>query len=421
MQAEKVSSHWTVRYMDRKPYFVRAMKVDEYYLFTFLNGEQIFKELGKGGTNPFDEFLYSDAQRMPVTDISLSEDAKEAIHEFQRTLIYDVPTESYRMLGYRSGRSGIGLMGIQYQSLLQKNMGILQIILIVLSVFGGLYVIGWGVFSRRTLIEPVETMVGAMEVAGAGDLSVRLKEEAYYQELVCMNTQFNRMLGEIERLKIHVYEEKISRQNAELKFLQLQINPHFFLNAMNLIYSLALTRQTDRIKDLVACLMRHTRFVLKSRKKRITIKEELEHIGNFMEIQRVRYNYPIIFEVSIKEDMKQESIAPFLLYIFVENSVKYGLASEDKGISVQVRIDREVREGIPGILFQVKDQGNGFSEEILQKLAAGENIVDERGEEHYGIANAVQRLEILYQGKAWICFKNDAGAKVEFWVPMEGA
>lgn len=101
--------------------------------------------------------------------------------------------------------------------------------------------------------------------------------------------------------------------------------------------------------------------------------------------------------------------------------MKYGLASEDKGISVQVRIDREVREGIPGILFQVKDQGNGFSEEILQKLAAGENIVDERGEEHYGIANAVQRLEILYQGKAWICFKNDAGAKVEFWVPMEGA
>ena len=82
------------------------------------------------------------------------------------------------------------------------------------------------------------------------------------------------MVSEIEKLKIDVYEEQLNRQNSELKFLLLQINPHFFLNALNILYTLALTRQTDKIKELVAHLMKHSRYILKARNEKIEVEED---------------------------------------------------------------------------------------------------------------------------------------------------
>lgn len=89
------------------------------------------------------------------------------------------------------------------------------------------YVVGWSWFNRKTLVHPVDKLVKAMEEVENGNLHVKVEEEAYYQEFRCLNYQFNRMVSEIEKLKIDVYEEQLNRQNSELKFLLLQINPHF--------------------------------------------------------------------------------------------------------------------------------------------------------------------------------------------------
>ncbi len=71
-----------------------------------------------------------------------------------------------------------------------------------------------------------------------------------------MGGAFNAMMSEVERLRINVYEEQLNKQKEELQRLQLQVNPHFFLNTLNIIYNLAKVKNYELILDMTMSLIR---------------------------------------------------------------------------------------------------------------------------------------------------------------------
>ena len=409
---ESFSNDWVARKIGDKVYFVRTM---------YMAGDSFLKVIEKGENNPFSLLFFTDENRKAISDEKLSASAEQQIKDFGQELIYNDPREAVTVIGSASDRTGLSLIGLRYKSFLQKNIGALQLLLAMFMMLAVAYVVGWSWFNRKTLVHPVDKLVKAMEEVENGNLHVKVEEEAYYQEFRCLNYQFNRMVSEIEKLKIDVYEEQLNRQNSELKFLLLQINPHFFLNALNILYTLALTRQTDKIKELVAHLMKHSRYILKARNEKIEVEEELKHIENFIEIQRIRYTYPILFTREGEEELEDCLIPPMMLYTFVENSVKYGLVDEAEGVHITLQIEKSREEEKQGYYFRIRDSGPGYAEDVLPVLNSGDTLLDRRGEEHYGVANVVQRLAILYHGDAEIKFENgtEGGAAVEIWLPEE--
>lgn len=419
---ESPANDWFARKLGDRVYFIRTMKMLGYYLTVYMDGTAFLGTIENDRNSPFDTLFFTDENRGAVGDVVLSENVKKKIRDFGQELIYDGPGEPYTVIGSSSSRTGLCLAGLIYKSFLQKNIAVLQILLVIFLLLAVLYVTGWSLFNRKTLVDPVDKLVKAMEEVEQGNLQVKVEEDAYYQEFCCLNYQFNRMVSEIEKLKIDIYEEQLNRQNSELKFLQLQINPHFFLNALNILYTLALTKQTDKIKDLVAHLMKHSRYILKARNERIEVEEELKHIDNFIEIQRIRYTYPIRFEREGTQALEECRIPPMLLYTFVENSVKYGLVEETEGVHITLCIEKREEEGRAEYYFCIRDRGPGYAQEVLPDLNSGDTILDRRGEEHYGVANVVQRLSILYHGEANIKFGNaeGGGAQVEIRLPAGG-
>lgn len=419
---EPFVNNWCARKLGDKVYFIRTMKTLGYYLTVCLDGTAFLGTIEDDKNSPFDTLFFTDENRDPVGDAVLSEAVEEQIGGFDQELIYNVPGEPYTVIGSSSSRTGLCLVGLLYKSFLQKNIAVLQILLVIFLLLAVLYVTGWSLFNRKTLVDPVGKLVKAMEEVEKGNLKVKVEEDAYYREFCCLNYQFNRMVSEIEKLKIDIYEEQLNRQNAEVKFLQLQINPHFFLNALNILYTLALTKQTDKIKDLVARLMKHSRYILKTGNEKIGVEEELNHIANFVEIQRIRYTYPIRFEREGTQALADCRIPPMLLYTFVENSVKYGLVEEAEGVHITLFIEKREEEGRAEYYFCILDRGPGYAQEVLPDLNSGDTILDRRGEEHYGVANVVQRLSILYHGEADIKFGNAeaGGAQVEIRLPAGG-
>ena len=418
---ESFSNEWVARKIGDKVYLVRTMHTLGYYLTVYMDGEPFLKVIEKGENNPFSLLFFTDENRKAISDEKLSASAEQQIKDFGQELIYNDPREAVTVIGSASDRTGLSLIGLRYKSFLQKNIGALQLLLAMFMMLAVAYVVGWSWFNRKTLVHPVDKLVKAMEEVENGNLHVKVEEEAYYQEFRCLNYQFNRMVSEIEKLKIDVYEEQLNRQNSELKFLLLQINPHFFLNALNILYTLALTRQTDKIKELVAHLMKHSRYILKARNEKIEVEEELKHIENFIEIQRIRYTYPILFTREGEEELEDCLIPPMMLYTFVENSVKYGLVDEAEGVHITLQIEKSREGEKQGYYFRIRDSGPGYAEDVLPVLNSGDTLLDRRGEEHYGVANVVQRLAILYHGDAEIKFENgtEGGAAVEIWLPEE--
>ena len=107
-------------------------------------------------------------------------------------------------------------------------------------------------------------------------------ERANSTEFQIMNSSFNRMIKEIKELKIDNYEKQIERKNAELRHLQAQVNPHFFLNSLNIIFNLATAGEYRLIQDLAKSLANYFRFVFRSSSYFVTLADEIRHTENYL-------------------------------------------------------------------------------------------------------------------------------------------
>ena len=104
-----------------------------------------------------------------------------------------------------------------------------------------------------------------------------------------MTDTFNTMMDEIHKLKINVYEEQLATQRSELKHLQLQINPHFLFNSLNIVYHLASVKNLALIQEMILCLVQYFRFMFRSNSHFVSLSDELDHTRNYLTIQQMRF------------------------------------------------------------------------------------------------------------------------------------
>lgn len=235
-----------------------------------------------------------------------------------------------------------------------------------------------------------------------------------------MNKTFERMTHEIRKLKIDVYEEKLKHQRAELRHLQLQINPHFFLNSLNIIYNLATVRDYVLIQEMTKCLVTYFRYMFRSNSYFVPLIEELTHTANYCRIQELRLPDKLTYSVQqVDEPLAMAEVPPLIIHTMVENIVKHALSMEGT-IHVEVTVSEWLDDNQERQLgIRIRDNGPGFPEHILSRLRDG---TWSQGEgEQVGIWNVKKRLRLLYQNRASISFSNHplGGAVVDIRIPMQ--
>ncbi|MBC8046165.1 MAG: histidine kinase, partial [Fimbriimonadaceae bacterium] len=115
----------------------------------------------------------------------------------------------------------------------------------------------------------------------------------------------------------------IQQQKAELTFLRSQINPHFLFNSLNNIYSLIYQR-SDKALSAVQKLSELLRYMLYEEKETVLLDDEIKYLENYIDLQKIRYDYEIPFNMEIKNPSQKIMITPLLLIPFVENAFKHG-------------------------------------------------------------------------------------------------
>jgi two-component system sensor histidine kinase YesM len=252
-----------------------------------------------------------------------------------------------------------------------------------------------------------------------GDMEARIVLKPTSEEFMIVNETFNNMVDQIHDLKISVYEEQLSKQKAEFEYLQLQVNPHFFLNSLNVIYRMSQAGKVDLIQEMTLCLIKYFRYMFRNDSRFVPLKDELEHVLNYMRIQEMRLPGSFNYLLDIPEFLLNTPVPPLIIQNFAENTVKYALTLDYK---VNFTVNAEYVEIMskPYVKIIIKDTGKGYPEEILDRLRAGEKIYDENGE-HIGIWNVRNRLKHLYSGVASIEFSNaePSGAVIEITIPRE--
>lgn len=252
------------------------------------------------------------------------------------------------------------------------------------------------------------------------DIYLNQKKDEGPLEIVYASEQFKKMYREIQSLRIDVYEKELAEKKIMLEYTQTQIRPHFFLNCMSVVQSMAELHHEEDIVQILDVLSEYMRYVLKDTFKLRCVNEEVKHVCNYMEMQKLCKPNTFVFNVMVEEDVQRCEILPLLLQVFAENAVKHGLIS-GRCIEITIYITSMEIESEKYLYISVSDTGKGFSDEVLE-LIEKQKPIEYDGCEHIGIYNTLQRIQMFYGEKAEVKFSNmrkNYGAVVEIILPME--
>ena len=162
-------------------------------------------------------------------------------------------------------------------------------------------------------------------------------------------------------------------------------------------------------------MVQHMRYLARREDEPVTVAMELEHIRNYMEIQKLRYPGQFSYTIEVEPECEQAAVYPLVLHSFVENAVKHGVDPEKES-----RIAIAVSRGKDRLIFVVTDNGAGFLPELLDTLNESSGEAKLYGLSGVGIANCKSRLALHYREEAMVRFANiePSGARVEISFPF---
>lgn len=325
----------------------------------------------------------------------------------------------YLMISVPSASGPYAMLAVIKDNSILTGLSYLQNFLWILIAALVLFMISFVLRIRRLVLIPMQQLMDAVSRIRSGNFDVHFTDKNSSDDFCEISTNFESMASEIQRLRIDVYEAKVARQETELQYLKLQINPHFIINCLNVINNLALMNKNSLVSDMSRYLGNHLRYTMEESSVDL-LKKEMACVQNYLEIQKLRFGDCIRAHISMEEDFSGVMIPPLIIQTFIENTVKYQVvAGEITEIFISVRREPAPREHY--IAIDIRDTGEGFSDHILQCIKENRKIVDQRGE-HYGIQNVKQRLKLIYHDSAKITISNHpstGGAFIQMEIPED--
>lgn len=262
---------------------------------------------------------------------------------------------------------------------------------------------------------PLLKLTSAMHQIREGNLDFRIPQARTTAEIFLVNSTFNHMVSEIQSLKINVYEQQLETQKAQLRNLQMQIKPHFLINTLNMVYNLIETSHLASARQLIQYSVDFFRYMVKIDADMVPLNEEIDHVKAYLGIQSLRYEGQFCYHIEVDPMIHDTLIPPVIVQTFVENSMKYALATADV-LHIDITVTSFEKDFFPYARIVVRDNGSGFPDEYLTLVNAGKNIVKKDGI-HIGIRNTIQRLQLLFEEKTSWHFYNQNGAVTEIIIP----
>lgn len=398
-------------------YLFHIIKTGNVYIGALVNIKDLMEPLGMIDLGDDGHALLADSNYEPISGNAASGGGQLQYVYKENGYVLSSENDSNMIVGEKSGKGEFSLIVVLPEKEVLKQLPLIQRVVSYIS-YGSIAIVTFSLLLiRKFILLPINRIVRGMKRLREGNLDTRIERDSTSVEFELMNDTFNSMAAQIQELKISIYEEQINHQKAELKHLQLQINPHFFLNSLNIVYYLAQVRDYRLIQEMSLSLIEYFRFMFRSKSDFVALEDELKHTDNYLKIQHMRFPDHLSYSIDFPETLGGCAVPPLVIQSFAENTIKYAV-SLDKAVHIHIGVecmpDRPDR-----INICIEDTGKGFKQDILNKLQQGEDLSNADGE-HLGIWNVKRRLQLLFHGQGMIQFSNRpaGGAKVEIEIPL---
>ena len=271
-------------------------------------------------------------------------------------------------------------------------------------------------FISSRITTPIQNLEKSVNAIEAGDLDAEGYMGGSY-EIRHLGRSIGDMAKRIKALMEDIVAEHEAKRKREFDTLQSQINPHFLYNTLDIIVWMIENEQKQEAVKVVTALARFFRISLSKGKSIITVQDELEHVGNYLTIQQMRFKNKFIYTIDAEEEVMDLACLKLMLQPLVENAIYHGMEFMDGDGEIRVEVRRQGNE----LWFSVSDNGLGMTAQQTESLLGEKTHVSSRRGSGIGVKNVNERIR-LYFGEAYglaIQSEPDEGTRILIRLPAE--
>ncbi|OIB02106.1 hypothetical protein AK95_04130 [Paenibacillus sp. LC231] len=321
--------------------------------------------------------------------------------------------------------SGWKVIGLTEQSTIDREISGLRSLNVAVTAISSIVSLGFLLAIYLTNYKPILRLRRSMKKVEIGDFSARA-EITTMDEIGSLGKSFNNMLEKINELIESEYKARLRKREAEFRALQAQINPHFLYNTLQMVSSMSVVHGLPEVDQVAKSLAGMFRYSIDNATEMVPIEKEVEHIRNYLFIQRLRLNESFDAELDIDAEAARCSILKLTLQPLVENIFVHGFRDMHKKGIVRISVKRRRSR----IIVKIIDNGSGMRMGALRKLK--QKLYEERNDEadvrnaNIGIINVHGRLRHHFGHGYQMYFKSMDGIGTKIMlvfpaIPYEGA
>jgi len=254
----------------------------------------------------------------------------------------------------------------------------------------------------RQQTRPLSKLVHQMEKVRDGDLE-RFVEVSGTTEIRELAATYNTMLVALDNYIRRLVQAEQAKREAEIKSLQMQINPHYIYNTLASVKWLIWQGDKDKSVKVIDAFITLLRNTISNKQDMITLKQEIENLKNYVLINQIRYGSQVSVEYFVMPQFEDYKVPKLILQPFVENAFFHAFPEQQKGnISIFVKTSK------PYLIVEIIDDGVGIEDSRLSDILS--NHMPER--EHFtgiGINNVDERIKLIYGNDYGIDIKSQEG------------
>jgi two-component system sensor histidine kinase YesM len=312
--------------------------------------------------------------------------------------------------GYKDWRLVNHVPGEYYYS----NRGGPYVILLLAALLGLCFAGTYLLIQRRFIFKPLWNMLDEMNQFREGNLLPRMSYQSR-DEIGRINHEVEQVFKRVNDLIHELYLSKIYNQEATLKFLTSQMNPHFLYNTLDSIHWKAVQNKDYAVSDQLEALSDLLRHMLSRGNDMVTLEQEMNQLENYLSIMKFRYGDRLGCGIAVDDELRELLIPKLILQPLVENAIVHGL---DQRVE-DGRIDVEIKKAGGLLRIRVSDNGVGADAEAINRMLQDKEV----SHNVFALNNINRRIKLRYGEAYGVRFESalGKGALVTITIPLEGS
>lgn len=353
--------------------------------------------------------------RAQLIDSGLEHENNRAVSEYRDGIYQETFHGEERVITVKSvGYTGWKLIGVAPRQTVSLNSLKTQLLVVFVATFILFLMSLVNSYISSRITTPIRKLELSVNEIEKGNLNAKVDAEGSY-EIRHLGQSVQNMAKQIQVLMADIVSEHEKKRKQEFDTLQSQINPHFLYNTLDIIVWMIENEKPDQAVKAVTALARFFRISLSRGKSIITVKDELEHVRNYLMIQHMRFKNRFSYTIEAEDEVLELASLKLMLQPLVENAIYHGMEFMDGDGEIFISAWKEGED----LYLKVSDNGLGMTEEQVARLFSDTPHTGSSRGSGIGVKNVNERIRLYFGSEYGLSIESepDEGTVVTIHLP----